>query len=341
MKFTKWDSICYWGGTLDIEGKTGVSVVIGTRNRPIEIRRCLDSLVPQLGDMDELIIVDATDGNETREIVSGYLAKCKNFIYLRDKTNGLPRVLNRVYGQFASCPIIAILDDDMVVCPTWIASIKKWFQILQDADAVGGQTMNRIPQRIEIEIANKNPFAKLYDIFMMDGHLLDYQMQTDWGGYSIGVVPEHLPMRVTTLRHGNMAIKKTVFEKLGGYDCDFFYYGFDGELFNRMNSQGYRMYSIPDASADHYPGSQGNTRSIFYLGHDMAIFMKKLKPASICSRIKKRINLLAFIFYCLFNHRSNSYYDVIVAIRGVLAGLKGVSLTSSVDSMQYSQFIQK
>lgn len=49
-----------------------ISVIIATYNSAKTLRRCIDSIVPQLGDDGELIIIDGNSKDETMDIVKSY-----------------------------------------------------------------------------------------------------------------------------------------------------------------------------------------------------------------------------------------------------------------------------
>ena len=52
-----------------------VSVVIATRNRPAEMKECLDSLFVQTRLPAEILVVDASDNHETSVVISDFSSR--------------------------------------------------------------------------------------------------------------------------------------------------------------------------------------------------------------------------------------------------------------------------
>ncbi|MCT0234533.1 glycosyltransferase family 2 protein [Synechococcus sp. CS-1327] len=93
----------------------GASVVICTRDRPDELRRCLASLPQQTWQAREVIVVDnASIGRRTRDV-----AHEAGAIYLREERPGLDFARN-TGARAASSPILAYTDDDVLLHPTWL-----------------------------------------------------------------------------------------------------------------------------------------------------------------------------------------------------------------------------
>ncbi len=85
-----------------------ISVIIPTYNRAHLICRAIDSVVPQLGPDDELIIVDDGSADNTAEVVAKYGERIK---YVRQRNGGCGAARNRGV-QEASRPLLTFLDSD-------------------------------------------------------------------------------------------------------------------------------------------------------------------------------------------------------------------------------------
>ncbi|GAA0761733.1 glycosyltransferase involved in cell wall biosynthesis [Erythromicrobium ramosum] len=92
------------------------SVIIGTRNRPAELKACLASVVSCLGPADELIVVDSASDNA--EAIKE-IAEEAGALYLRENIAGAARARN-VGIRKASGEVMAFTDDDALVAPDWI-----------------------------------------------------------------------------------------------------------------------------------------------------------------------------------------------------------------------------
>ncbi|HUR76471.1 MAG TPA: glycosyltransferase [Acidimicrobiales bacterium] len=95
--------------------RSALSVVIPTRDRVERLRRCVASLRAALRDVDELIVVDSA----SRDALSiQAIARSGGALYLRAQHPGVNRARNLGW-QRAANGLIAFVDDDVVVEPTW------------------------------------------------------------------------------------------------------------------------------------------------------------------------------------------------------------------------------
>jgi glycosyltransferase involved in cell wall biosynthesis len=88
--------------------KNSVSVIIPTFNRSQYLPRAIESVLSQLLDYDELIIVDDGSTDETPKIIEKYKGHIK---YIRSEHLGAGGARN-VGINAATCPLIAFLDSD-------------------------------------------------------------------------------------------------------------------------------------------------------------------------------------------------------------------------------------
>ncbi|MEJ7766833.1 MAG: glycosyltransferase family A protein, partial [Chitinophagaceae bacterium] len=106
--------------TPSVPASVGISVVICTRNRAVSLQRCLISLMGQKCIPAEIIVVDNAPIDETtKEVVE----KFTSVVYYREPRLGLDIARNRGAKQ-ASHPVVAYVDDDVIVHPYW--SLRIW-----------------------------------------------------------------------------------------------------------------------------------------------------------------------------------------------------------------------
>jgi GT2 family glycosyltransferase len=99
--------------------RPGASVVISTRNRPDELRRCLEFVRKASGGDDEIVVVDngSNDLSTVMEIARAFDAQ----VY-QCHAPGAARARN-LGVERAKHPIIAFTDDDAVVDPDWLDTL--------------------------------------------------------------------------------------------------------------------------------------------------------------------------------------------------------------------------
>lgn len=118
-----------------------ISVVIATRNRSRQLKRCLLGFQKQKILPDEIIIIDNGSKDDTRVVVKAY----SEFLPLRyffESKIGIPYARNQGLKQ-AKGDIIAFTDDDCIVCSTWVKEIKKAFKNMPLASAVLGKSIEK------------------------------------------------------------------------------------------------------------------------------------------------------------------------------------------------------
>ena len=103
-----------------------ISVIICTRNRGALIEATLQSILDGTRQPDELLVVDQSDGTDTRSAVEQFAARVKEVCYLPTPTRGLSRARNVGLEQ-SQGELIVFTDDDVVVERNWLAEIAQEF----------------------------------------------------------------------------------------------------------------------------------------------------------------------------------------------------------------------
>ena len=179
--------------------RPSISVIVCTRDRPQQLRRCLDSLGHLVYDAYEVIVVDsASRGDVTKRIV-----KTTPFRYVREDVPGLDRARNRGLAC-AEHDIVAYVDDDVVVDPHWLAGIAEGFQ----DPSVSTVTGLVLPLELETRAQhlfegygngmNKGMHARS---FQREGMSFQDIIETHWVGVG-----------------ANMAFRRDVLRGIGGFD---------------------------------------------------------------------------------------------------------------------------
>jgi GT2 family glycosyltransferase len=108
------------------------SVIICTRDRPDELRRCLASLPQQTLRAHEVIVVDnASIDPRTRDV-----ARAAGVIYVREDRPGLD-IARNTGARRATSPIVAYTDDDVLLHPAWLERLVAAFDSPEIAAVTG------------------------------------------------------------------------------------------------------------------------------------------------------------------------------------------------------------
>ena len=210
------------------------SVVVCTRDRADDLRRCLASLAaaehPPGG---EIIVVDnAPSDATTHEVASGFAVT-----YVREDRPGLNWARSRGIRE-ASGDIVLFTDDDVVVDRDWIAALLAPFA----ASRVGATTGLTLPLELEAEA------QVLFERY---------------GGFSRGF--ERREFDLTTMRPAaagrvgagaNMAVRRSVAVELALFDAELdcgtvARTGGDTYAFYRLLAEGHRIVYTPLALNHH------------------------------------------------------------------------------------------
>jgi len=104
-----------------------VSVVVCTRDRPEELRSCLQRLRALTHPHLEVVVVDNAPSDErTRTVVAEAAAADPRFRYVRESRPGLAVARNPGLAE-ARGALLAYTDDDVAVDPRWIQGLLRGF----------------------------------------------------------------------------------------------------------------------------------------------------------------------------------------------------------------------
>lgn len=147
-----------------------LTLIICTYMRPAAVRTLLDSVAAQVRRPDEVLVVDGSTDEATRDALSGrdypfgiqyYKVPDEDRGLTRQRNYGIRRVSER-------CDIVAFLDDDTVLEANYFTEIIKTFQECPDAVGVGGYIVDGGWVKGQTPCGSKNYFS--YDgWFRSDG----------------------------------------------------------------------------------------------------------------------------------------------------------------------------
>ncbi|MER9616733.1 glycosyltransferase [Mesorhizobium sp. M0207] len=281
------------GPTLTPPVLPSASVVICTRDRPKELRRCLSSLPQQSVPPAEIIVVDnASTGSETREV-----ALAAGAIYVREDRPGLDIARNRGAHR-ASAEIVAYTDDDVLLHPQWLEQLITAF----DRPSTGAVTGLVLPAELATEA------QRYFETFWSFGQGYRPQLfrAADFASSRHEVFP------AWKIGAGaSMAFRRDVFDRAGLFDerLDVGQAGCSGdsEYWYRLLANGYDCRYQPTSVAFHFHRRtmEGLAKQIYFYmrGHSAALLVQhertgvkanlkqafKWKPLWYLGRVRRRL----------------------------------------------------
>lgn len=229
-----------------------VSIVVPVLNAEATVKDLLDSLVELDYDRKklEVMLVDGGSTDKTREIVAKYPVKL-----ISQARKGLNAARNAGF-ESSQGEIVLYTDSDCVVPRDWVTKMVRNFEAAEVGCA--GGNVSRYKDAFLSRYADESIMPVLRRFRKRE--VLDR------------VEP---PLRYPA--GCNMAFRRTVIGKVGGFDEDI-HYGFDeDELVERVCKAGYKMVLDPETSVrhQHRAGFKEFLKQTFNYGRGGAILLKK------------------------------------------------------------------
>lgn len=219
-------------------GPVEISVIICTRNRAALLRRCLDQLVSQQWLPAEIIVVDNAPGDDqTRRVV----AKYPGVSYHREPRPGLD-IARNTGARLAHKPLVAYVDDDVLIHPGWTYRVWEAFQDPEIAAMTGLVIASSLDTESQLIFEQFWSFNRGYRDKLFDRSFIQKSLAEGPPVWEIGA-------------GANMAFRKPVLEEVGYFDerLDVGAAGCSGdsEIWFRILSKGMRMVYTPRAVVYH------------------------------------------------------------------------------------------
>lgn len=164
-----------------------LSFIIPALNEQKNIRNCVASIISQLEEGDEVIVVDNGSRDKTVEI-----AKKNGARVVRESKKGISNARNRGARE-ARGDILCFIDADGIVTPNWSRYVRK--SLIPGVQAVVGMNV----------FEHKNKIKMIwYNSYTVVAH--------------VSILLQEIFLRRTFLTGNNIAIRKSVFSKLGGFE---------------------------------------------------------------------------------------------------------------------------
>ena len=211
------------------------TVAVCTRNRPPDLKRCLDGFMALPDQGQEFLVVDNCPSDDASQQVTAQFAD--RVRYVRENRPGLNHARNRAL-QEARHEIVVFNDDDAIPDKGWLNALLRNF-VEPEVMCVTGLTMP-----LELETSAQEWFEK-YSPFGRGFYRCFFYGTTE------------MAFRAGHVGAGaNMALRKSILEKVGPFDEALdagtpTLSGGDTEMFARILSKGYHIVYEPAALSWH------------------------------------------------------------------------------------------
>ncbi len=203
-----------------------------THRRPDRLRATLAALGPQAQDANaEVIVVDDGSGDTSSaaaELGDRFPAVLRTTALA---VNSGPGVARNAGVALARAPVLVFFGDDITPSPGTVARHRAFHDEHPDQDDA---VLGRIVPSAEAD----SPFARwLHD---------------DGKQFAFGSLRADVPVPAPIFYAANCSLKRTLFDRAGGFDERFAFGHEEHELSHRLRRAGMRLAYDPDAVAEHH-----------------------------------------------------------------------------------------
>ncbi|MGE0106121.1 MAG: glycosyltransferase family 2 protein [Thiomonas sp.] len=283
-------------------------MVIVTWNAAQVIGRCLEALQRQTVQPEQVIVVDNHSVDETGEIVARFPGV--QWTPLPENT-GFARA-NNIAVSMCRTEWVALLNPDAFAEPDWLEHLM-------------GEALKARPHVVALGSRQLQDA----DAARLDGegdamHWSGLIWRRNHGCPRREAADKDLPSEVLSVCAAAALYRRSAFERVGGFDEDFFCYGEDVDLGFRLRLAGYEAIQVPGAKVFHIgsalTGGRRSSFSVFYGQRNLLwIYLKNMPGWMFWLFLPAHgmMHAAQIMRFCLDGHCRTVWKAKIQALRGV------------------------
>ncbi len=325
------------------------TVIVNTYPNPTrdgDLRKCLISLFNQsYKDFDILVIENFKDRSEIDKVLNNFNYYKDKISVITDPTKKLSYLFNLGWKSTKN-EFLAYLADDAEAEPLWLENINMELENDSKIGVISGPVISECYPAGEMHrlylVSQKNIFFKLlawpYLYFAMEDNIQKPGNLFESGAYSfgtslresVGFDRQEMDLATTT----SLGIRRSVLEKMGGFDENFSFNHADGDLYIRLKKQGYKIIFNPKVIA-HHNVRIGPSRNAYIIGLDTGKFYRKdIRPKSFRGWVGAVLNVMVLNLYWIYNFIRTGDTNQLKGISGFFTGLfsKGNNQVNNVNN---------
>ncbi len=245
----------------------------------------------------EIIVVDNASQDGSVEFLQEKFQDVN--VIANNKNLGFGKANNQAL-EISKGKYILLINPDAIVREDTFEKMISFFERTKEAGLAGCKVLN---PNGTLQLACRRGFPGPWTSFTkVSGLSTLFPKNKLFAKYNLTYLDENKTYEVDAISGSFMMFKREVYEKVGGFDPDFFMYGEDLDLCYRIQKAGYKVYYVHDTEVIHYKGESTKRSSIdetkmFY--DAMQIFVKKHLSTSfiVTFVLGVAINLRKFIAF--------------------------------------------
>ncbi len=276
-----------------------LSIIIVNYNVKEFLQNLLNSIEKAVQNLsNEIIVVDNASEDGSVELLKSKYSSIK---IIENKTNlGFGKANNQAL-KISEGRYILLINPDAIVSEDTITKMIEFIEQNDDAGLAGCKILN--PDGT-LQLACRRSFPGPWNSFCKVTGLSNiFPNSRLFARYNLTYLNENETYEVDAISGSFMMMKREVYEKVGGFDEQFFMYGEDLDFCYRVQKAGFKVFYVHSTQVIHYKGESTKRSSldetkVFY--NAMHLFVKKhfstsfIVEAILRSAIAFR-NLFAFI----------------------------------------------
>lgn len=240
----------------------GISVIIPFKNAAEHLPSLLEALMVQRRPADEIILVDNNSSDRSVQIAKDFISAQVHLPIklLSQKKPGASAARN--FGAAsAQSDWLVFTDADCIPDPAWLEDLSAAVEKGPEEIAACAGRINPAPPR--------NITARFLGLYTLPANKKD-QVYSRFSFTRGGGFPT-----------ANFAVRREVFERVGGFDESIRIYGEDHDLCLKIYQTGYKIKALKSAVIlhDHRAAFKGLCKQSYGFGRSHAVMLKRVKPA--------------------------------------------------------------
>jgi GT2 family glycosyltransferase len=277
-----------------------LSIIIVNYNVKEFVKNLLSSIDKATRNLKHEVII--VDNNSTDGSVAELKSDFPQHLIIENKENvGFGKANNQAL-EIAKGKLLLLINPDTIVREDTFDKLIHFFNSHPEAGMAGCKVLN--PDGT-LQLACRRSYPTPWVSFCKAAGLSTlFPNSRIFAKYNLTYLPEDEINEVDAISGAFMMFRKEVYEKIGGFDPQFFMYGEDLDLCYRTQQAGFKVYYVPDTEIIHYKGestrrSNIDETRIFY--DAMHLFVKKHFSSSIIVEIILRSAIVLRKFVTFLN----------------------------------------
>lgn len=297
--------------------KPTISIIIVNYKGRIYIKDCLNSIFKEKNTNYEVIVVDNNSRDGSIELIRNKFSSRKNFHIISLKKNvgaagGRNTGAAKSMGRY-----LFFLDYDTIVKPGWSDQIVNFFKKNKKAGCIQAKLLKLGTNRFDYAGDYIGPFGFL--------------IGRAEGAKDIGQFDKI--DRIFSMKGAAMILKRTAFDRVGGFDADFEYLWEEPDLTWRLWLYGYEVFFFPFITVSHaYVSSSKNheyytTANVTFKGcrNSVMALIKNLETKNLFLILP--IHVLCLITICLLFFMTGQIKKSIDVLNAIVWNFKNIRKT--------------